>query len=169
MRRYGDVGTVKAALKTLLLGPDFEAALTAVEQRFTDGVHLERVPDAQIATAELTGLRPPFPYVEMVAGVTSFRDGDQFEGAERADHVIALMWWADADDEETATKLVERYVLATRKALIGGLLAPLVPSFPVRIVKEELSPVTFRKEGTSRVWVKTKLIEIVVPTHDTEE
>jgi spore germination protein GerM len=166
VRRFGDVGTVKDALKTLLLGPDFEQALQTVEQRFTDGLHLERLSAAQVSTCEVTGTPPPFPYVEMVAGVSTFREQD--EDREPADHAITLVWWADADDEQAATKLVERYVLATRKMLIGELLAPLVPAFPVRVVKEELSPLTFRKETTSRVWVKSKLLEIVVPTHDTE-
>jgi hypothetical protein len=168
VRRFGDVGTVKDALKTLLLGPDFEQALQTVEQRFTDGLHLERLSAAQVSTCEVTGTPPPFPYVEMVAGLSTFSAESQDEDLETAAHGLMLVWWADADDEQAATKLVERYVLATRKMLIGELLAPLVPAFPVRVVKEELSPLTFRKETTSRVWVKSKLLEIVVPTHDTE-
>lgn len=168
MTRFGDAGSVKAALKTLHVGPDFEAALRDVERRFTDGLSLDRVPPAQIVECEVTGVYPAFPYLEMIGRLTTFRDTDQETGIERADHEIDLVWWADADDEQTATKLVERYVLATRKMLIGGLLAPLVPSFPVRVVREELSPITFKKDTTSRVWVKAKVLGIVVPTHDME-
>lgn len=168
MTRYGDVGSVKTAIKTLHLGPEFEAALLKVEQRFTDGIHLERVPENQIQTCEVTGVFPPFPYLEMIARTTQFDEDDQDVDAEPADHNIDLVWWADADDEQTATALVERYVLATRKMLVGGLLAPLTPSFPVRVVREELSPITFKKETSSRVWVKAKVLGIVVRTHDME-
>lgn len=170
MIRHGDIGTVKAAIKTLILGPDFDRALSDVEARFTDGLHLQRVPEAQVKTAEITGAYPAFPFLEMVAGRSVFDPETQEEG--RAEHALLLIWWADADDEETATALVERFTLATRTMLLAGyesaLLTPLAAAFPVRLVREDLSPLTFRKPEMSRAWVKAKSLEIVVPTHDRE-
>ena len=128
----GDIGSVKTAIKTLLTGPEFERLLVAVEARFVDGVTLPRVPASAVVTTALSGLPGQFPWCE-IDGERSESD-QASEYADRMAHRLAITWWAGGDDEETVTKICERYVLATRKLLRQPRerLMPMIGCLPIR-------------------------------------
>lgn len=127
--QLGDIGSVKAAIKTLLIGPDFEYQLRRVEQRFVDGVTLPRVPESAISTTALAGLPAQLPWCE-IDGERAERDAE-LDYADRMAHRITITWWAGGDDEEAVTKRCERYVLATRKLLRQETLMPMIGCRPI--------------------------------------
>lgn len=167
--RYGDVTTVKAALKTLLTGPEFEQACQGVERRYTHGLTLERLPAAQVKTTELVGEPPAYPFVEIVAGDSrALALAQQGEDYQPFRHAIGVVFWVDGDDEETVTALAEMYALAWRQVLIGGLLSPLVPSKPVHVGREDSGVLGRKTSSAGRPFVKARVVECEIETHDAE-
>lgn len=158
---YGDIGSVKAALKTLLTGPDFERELVAVEGRFADGLTLPRLVDSQIKTSDMAGMPAQFPACEIV-GERSDADNET-EYADKNSHRLAVLFWANGDDEETVTKLCERYLLATRKLLRSETQMPMIGCFPVVRAAEEYG-VVGKKADLAQPFVKGASITFVVTT-----
>lgn len=158
---YGDIGTVKAALKTLLTGPDFERELVAVEARFTDGITVERLPASQVKESEHEGIPGTFPTCE-IFGTGSIAD-NSVEYADKNSHAISIMFWANGDDEETVTKKVERYLLATRKLIRSETLMPMIGCFPV-VRGDESYGLVGKKSGLAQPFVKAGAITFTVST-----
>jgi hypothetical protein len=158
---YGDIGTVKAMLKTLLIGPDFERELVAVEARFPDGLSVPRLAESQVKTTEMESIPDQFPWCE-IAGEGSDPD-NEVEYADKNAHAISIIYWANGDDEETVTKLVERFLLAVRKTIRNETLMPLIGSLPVVRGREQYG-VVGKKVGLAQPFVKAGAISLSVGT-----
>lgn len=158
---FGDIGTVKDALKTLTIGPDFERELVAVEARFADGLTLPRIPASEVRTSEREGVPAQFPTLEIV-GESSDPDV-QVDYADSYGHQLAAIFWATGDDEETVTKIVERYLLAFRRMVRNEALMPMIGCRPVVRGREQYG-VVGRKPGVSNVFVKAGSISFTVAT-----
>ncbi|HYE86259.1 MAG TPA: hypothetical protein VEA16_07880 [Vicinamibacterales bacterium] len=158
---HGDIGTVKDALKTLLTGPDFERELVTVEARFGDGLTVPRVPGHEVKTSEREGVPAQFPTVEIVGEVSD--PDQQVDYADLYGHAIAVIVWMNGDDEETVTKLVERYLLAVRKTIRSESLMPMIGCRPVVRGREQYG-VVGRKSGLAHPFVKAGSISFTVAT-----
>jgi len=158
---FGDIGSVKAALKILVIGPDFERELVAVEARFADGLSLPRIPEAEVRTSEREGVPAQFPTLEIVGEASD--PNIEVEYADAYGHAIAAIFWAMGDDEETVTKIVERYILAFRRMLRSETLMPMIGCRPVVRGREQYG-VVGRKPGVSNVFVKAGSISFTVAT-----
>lgn len=158
---FGDVGSVKAALKVVMLGPGLEHELVKVEQRFTDGLPLERLTnETQVKTSKLESVPEVFPTVEIDAE-RSIAD-NEFEYADKNTHVIEIIVWQSGDTEENVSKKVERYLLAIRKLMRSETLMPMIGGFPAVRVDEAYGLVG-RKDGTGP-FVKAGAITVRLTT-----
>jgi hypothetical protein len=161
MEPSGDIGSVKAALHTLLTGPDFERQLVEIEARFDDGITVPRLAAHQVKTAEHEGVPDDFPVCEIV-GARSVLDNES-EYADKHTHRLSIVIWANGDDEETVTKICERFMLATRKLLRSESLMPSIGCLPVVRDAEEYAPVG-QKGGLAQPFVKAAAITFAVTT-----
>jgi len=159
--RYGDAGTVKQAIATLLTGPTFERALVTVEQQYADGVVLERLSLGCVKTAELVGVPAQFPWVEIVLEETE--PDVEVDYADKNSHALAIVYWANGDTEEIVSQRLERYILATRRVLRNETLMPMIGCFPVVRSVEEYG-VVGRRENVASPYVKAAAISFVVTT-----
>lgn len=157
---FGDIGSVKAAVQTILTGPEFEALLVACEARFGDGLVLPRVPLEAVKTSEIVGVPASFPWVEIV-GERS--DPDTDTDADTNTHRISVIVWMNGDDEETVTKLCERHILAMRSLVRGETLMPMIGSLPIVRGVEEYG-VTGRKPDLAHPYVKAASITFAITT-----
>jgi hypothetical protein len=158
---YGDIGTTKDVLKTLLLGPDFERKLVQVEARFSDGLSVPRLAESQVKTSEMESVPAQFPWCEIV-GQQSDPD-NEVEYADKNTHRIDIVYWANGDDEETVTKLVERYLLAVRKMIRNETLMPRMGCLPIVRASERYG-VVGQKPGLTHPFVKAGAISFAVTT-----
>lgn len=158
---FGDIGSVKEALKVLILGPDFERELVRVEARFTDGITVPRLAEAQLKTSETEAVPSQFPWCELV-GEASDPD-NQVDYADKNTHRITVLYWANGDDEESVTKLVERWILAVRKTIRNETLMPMIGNFPIVRATEQYG-VVGKKSGLAQPFVKAGAITFHVST-----
>lgn len=159
--RFGDAGTVKQAIATLLTGPAFERALVGVEQQYAGGIVLERLSLDCVKTSELVGVPAQFPWVEIVLEET--QPDVQVDYADKNSHALAIVYWANGDTEEIVSSRLERYILATRRILRNETLMPMIGCFPVVRSIEEYG-VVGRKKGVTSPYIKAAAISFVVTT-----
>lgn len=152
-----DIGTVKAALKAMLLGPEYAAALADVERTFSDGITLS--PPAAVFTTNKTQL-PAYPAVELLAEKSR---PTRNSGAAEYGHVIEAWFWECGSDEETLTAQVERKVLAARRMLRLGSLMPYVANAPIECGDEDFSPVG-QGRSTPQPFLKVGVLQLLVET-----
>lgn len=158
---FGDIGSVKAALKTLFLGPDFERELVAVEGRFADGLVLPRLTERMWKTTNAAGVPEQYPAAEIIGETTA--PDNAVDYADQNTHQISVVFWVNDDDEEKVTKLCERYVLATRKMLRIESLMPMIGCLPVQRGMEEYGVVS-RKPGLAHPYVNAAALTFFVTT-----
>jgi len=152
-----DIGSVKAAMQDLLLGPAYQQALDDLRTRFGDGLELPYLEAAH------TSEKDPDAMVYPCAWVLGDRSG--YDGASSAligAHALTVIFWVLGSDPEVVTKQVERYCLAFQRLTTGGSLMPDVANMPMQVTAIDYSPVgrgidvgTFCKGGAVHATVET--------------
>lgn len=151
------IGSVKGALKDLFTGPKYAAALQAATIQAGDGVPLPALERVYTANKDT---REAYPCLELLGDVSQPNDDSSVEDYE---HRLELWFWVNGDDEELITAQLERYVLAARDMLRLASLMPSVANVPVRVGREEFSPVG-RAKAAPQTFLKVGVLEVFIGT-----
>lgn len=149
----GDASDVKRALRRMLEGPGFTAAVSSAVIEKGDGVW-PVLPPTVYENERLTDVT--FPMAELIVYQSTFSDDDVVK---RTEHRIGVRWTAVGDNEQTVTKNVELLVRATTDLVWMSNLDTLVASGPIRVESEDYSPL----HPTLRPFMKSGLVIMIVP------